>query len=293
MNADPVALSDPGDVSLNGLAARFRARPGAPAARLAGALEAYAAARTPARDAALEADLFRHFPALIARLAAQLEAGPVTRADLPAPLRARHVAPDGRLRVEAVPAADITAPAARAAFVAAVRRLAPGAAGPPAQIEGAGRIIAAAMLTATALALAVAAGLAWLALGRLVLVAAILLPVALAGAVTVGASVLLGIPFNYANIIVLPLMIGIGVDGAVHLALRAARSGRVGATATPAAVLWSALTTIGAFATLALSDHAGTASMGVMLAIALLAAVGMAFALTAPLVRLAERHPRA
>jgi hypothetical protein len=106
------------------------------------------------------------------------------------------------------------------------------------------------------------------------------------------ASALLGLPFNYANVIVLPLMIGIGVDSAVHLALRAARTGKVAGTATPAAVAFSALTTIGAFATLALSDHRGTASMGTMLAIALVAAVAMAFALTGPLVRLAGRRPR-
>jgi predicted RND superfamily exporter protein len=52
----------------------------------------------------------------------------------------------------------------------------------------------------------------------------------------------------------------------------------------------SALTTIAAFGTLALSDHRGTASMGIMLAIALTAAVGAILALTPPLVRLSLRR---
>ena len=292
VNATPAALSSGGEATLGGLAARLRAQGTGAADRLAAALEAYARVRDPARDARLEADLFRYFPLLMDRLSAQLAVDRVTRADLPGAVAARFVAPDGRVRVEAVPGADITDPAAREAFVAEVTAAAPRAAGPPAQIVGAGETIASAMVTASALALAAATLLAWLALRRTALVAAILLPVGLAGAVTLAASVLLGMPFNYANIIVLPLMIGIGVDGAIHLALRAARSESVSATATPAAVAWSALTTIGAFATLALSDHRGTASMGVMLAAALAAAVVMAFALTPPLARLAGRGGR-
>jgi hypothetical protein len=57
-------------------------------------------------------------------------------------------------------------------------------------------------------------------------------------------------------------------------------------------VAFSALTTIGAFATLALSEHRGTASMGLMLTIALLAAILMTFALTPWLARLAGRRAR-
>ena len=290
VNGAPVAFDEGGAVTVTSLAETLRGQGGPGARRLAAVLEAYAVVRTPARDRALTADLFRYFPALIDRLAAQLEVVAVARADLPGALVTRYVAPDGRVRVEAVPRADITEPGARRAFVAAVSAVAPEAAGPPAQIEGAARTISRAMLTACVLALGVAALLALAALRSVAQLAAILVPVALAGVVTLAASAVLGLPFNYANIIVLPLMIGIGVDSAIHLAARAARSGRVSATATPAAVAWSALTTIGAFATLTLSDHRGTASMGAMLVIALVAAVAMAFALTPPLARWTRRR---
>ncbi|MGF1501262.1 MAG: MMPL family transporter [Paracoccaceae bacterium] len=238
---------------------------------------------------ATAAALFHHFDALIGRLAASLEVAPVTRDGLPDRLVGRYVAEDGRLRVEILPEARIDAPDARRAFVDAVLEAAPAAAGPPAQIEGARRTISAAMLQATGIALAAAAALAFLATRSVALTGAVLVPVALAGAVTMAASVLLGLPFNYANIIVLPLLIGIGVDAGVHLALRAQTAGAVFDTATPRAVAASALTTIGAFATLGLSEHQGTASMGIMLAIALVAAVAMAFALTPPLARLEGR----
>ncbi|MEO1600454.1 MAG: MMPL family transporter [Pseudomonadota bacterium] len=262
---------------------------GGAAGRLADALRTWA--RSGASDDALTARLFAHFPALIERLASQLDVAEITASDLPDPLRARYVTTaDGALlyRVEIVPEADVSDPEARAAFVRAVRQVAPGAGGPPDQIEGAANTVATAMLRASLLALAFTALLAFAAVRSLAMVAAILVPVGLAGAVTLAAGVLLGMPLNNANIIVLPLLIGIGVDTGIHLALRAERSGAVFATATPRAVVASALTTIGAFATLALSDHRGTASMGTLLAIALVAAVAMAFALTPWLVRLAR-----
>jgi predicted RND superfamily exporter protein len=122
------------------------------------------------------------------------------------------------------------------------------------------------------------------------LVVAIILPLLLAASVTVAAGVLLGVPFNYANIIVLPLMIGIGVDSGVHLAMRSAGDeAAVFHTSTPRAVLASAATTIAAFGTLGLSAHPGTASMGILLSIAMTAAVVMIFALTPALVRLGQR----
>ncbi len=250
------------------------------------AAEAFTAALARLREgdaagrARLEAALFAHFPALIDRLAAQLEVDRVALDDLPAPLRDGYLAADGRYRVEILPAADIQEPAARAAFVEAVRAVEPGAGGPPEQIEAAADTIAGAMVQASLLALAGTAILALAMVRSLAATVAVLLPVALAGTVTAAATVLLGVPFNYANVIVLPLLIGIGVDAGVHLALRDAQAGQVFATATPGAVLASAATTVGAFATLALSDHRGTASMGLLLAIAVTAAVAMAFTLT-------------
>ena len=171
------------------------------------------------------------------------------------------------------------------------------AAGPPDQIAGATRSVAGAMLQAAALALLGCALLAWAMLRSALRMAAILLPLLLAGAATMGAGVLLGLPFNYANVIVLPLLIGVGIDSGVHFALRAGsrpgsgpRPGSVFDTSTPRAVLYSALTTIAAFGTLGLSEHRGTASMGILLAISLAAAVAMIFALTPTLVRLARRR---
>ncbi|MEO0426585.1 MAG: MMPL family transporter [Pseudomonadota bacterium] len=257
---------------------------------LAEALERWRASPDALSEEALSAALFRFFPLLIDRIALQLEAGEVTADDLPEGLRDRFRAADGRFRVEISAEEDITDPEARARFVAAVTAASPGTGGPPAQVEGAAGAVAGAMAGAAGIALAATALLAWAVLRRLMLVASILIPLLLAGGITLAASALLGIPFNYANVIVLPLMIGIGVDTGVHLAIRASRAtGTVFETSTPRAALASALTTIAAFGTLALSDHRGTASMGIMLCIALTAGLLMIFAITP---RLAARAAR-
>jgi predicted RND superfamily exporter protein len=179
------------------------------------------------------------------------------------------------------------------AFVDAVTEATPGvprASGAPDQIVGAADAVASAILQAAALAFLGCALLAWVILRNLLRVMAILLPLVLAGAVTMAAGVLLGLPFNYANVIVLPLLIGVGIDSGVHFALRANdHAGSVFDTTTPRAVLYSALTSIAAFGTLGLSEHRGTASMGILLATSRAAAVGMIFALTPALVRLSKR----
>jgi hypothetical protein len=176
-------------------------------------------------------------------------------------------------------------------FVNAVAAVAPGAGGPPDQITGAAGSVAGAILQAAALAFLGCALLAWAMLRDVPRIAAILLPLLLAGAATMGAGVILDLPFNYANVIVLPLLIGVGIDSGVHFALRASHQpGSVFDTSTPRAVFYSALTTIAAFGTLGLSEHRGTASMGILLAIALAAVVAMTFALTPTLVRLARRR---
>ncbi len=97
-------------------------------------------------------------------------------------------------------------------------------------------------------------------------------PLILAAMLTVAVAAVAGLPFNFANVIVLPLLFGLGVASAIHLVLRErARNGVTGLfeTSTPRAVVFSALTTVGSFASIALSSHPGTASMGVLLALAI------------------------
>jgi len=106
-------------------------------------------------------------------------------------------------------------------------------------------------------------------------------PIALSKLVTAGAAVAIGMPFNYANIIALPLLVGFGVDSGIHVVhrMRTETAEQLFDTSAMRAVFASGLTIIATFGILAFSSHVGTASMGVMLAIGL--CVSMAFTLIA------------
>jgi predicted RND superfamily exporter protein len=98
----------------------------------------------------------------------------------------------------------------------------------------------------------------------------VLTPLALAALLTVAATVVFSVPFNFANVIVLPLLFGLGVASGIHIVSRGRSAPRgILRTSTPRAVVFSALTTIASFGALALSGHRGTASMGLLLTIAI------------------------
>jgi len=247
---------------------------GPAAARLARALAGYRAAlaEEPGLAAALTADLLAYWPWELAHLRRQLAPEFVSAETLPDDVRNRFVSHDGRHRVEIRPAGDARDAVARRAFIDSVLQVAPGASGGARSVTEAGDIISRAMAQATLLAFGGAALILGLALRSVREPVFMLIPLAMAAILTAATGVLIDRPFNFANVIVLPLLIGIGVDSGIHLALRSRRLERasdVYATTTPRAVTFSALTTIASFGSLAFSPHRGTASMGLLLTIAI------------------------
>jgi len=97
-----------------------------------------------------------------------------------------------------------------------------------------------------------------------------LVPLLVAGAVTLEICVLIGLPLNFANIVAMPLLLGIGVAFKIYYVV-AWRSGRTNLlqTSLTRAIFFSALTTATAFGSLWLSSHPGTSSMGKLLALSL------------------------
>jgi hopanoid biosynthesis associated RND transporter like protein HpnN len=222
--------------------------------------------------AELEARLMTLLPGRLRALSDSLDAGPVTFDDLPDSLRRRHVAADGRASVEVYPKENLHQHQALRRFVGAVRAVALHATGSPVVILEAGNTVVGAFRDAAVLAFVAIAVLLAVLLRRLRDVALVFSPLVLAALLTVAASVLFGLPFNFANVIVLPLLFGLGVANGIHLVLRRRDEGgvtEVMASSTPRAVVFSALTTIGSFASIALSSHPGTASMGMLLTIAI------------------------
>jgi uncharacterized protein len=199
-----------------------------------------------------------------------LQAQPVSLKNLPAELVDGWKAKDGLMRVEALPKGDPNDNDNLRRFADAVLAAEPNAIGGPVSILKSGDTVVKAFVHAGIWALLVISLLLWLALRRVTDVLLTLVPLLVAGAVTLEICVLIGLPLNFANIVALPLLLGIGVAFKIYY-VTAWRSGRTNLlqTSLTRAIFFSALTTATAFGSLWLSSHPGTASMGKLLALSL------------------------
>jgi hypothetical protein len=221
--------------------------------------------------ASLESILLSGFPAQMDRLRTALEPDEITLADLPAPLVARMVTSDGRIRIQIYPRESLIDEMAFSRFVIDVQEVAPQAAGVPINLVEFGRATESSFRQALLSAILAITALLWLLWRRVSDVLLALAPLLLSSTLTCAALVLLDMPFNFANVIVIPLLLGVGVDSGIHLVHRANHLAGTDEsllqTTTARAVLFSALTTAVSFGTLALSSHRGMASLGVVLTI--------------------------
>jgi uncharacterized protein len=240
-----------------------------PASRLARALDA-AVKRGTAILPDLRDSIVSGLPGRLRDLRLALSPETVTLESLPGDLRRAWVTEDGRSRLEIFPKGDPRDNTILERFVAAVRGVAPNATGTPVTIQESGSTVVAAFTRAGIIAITAITLLLLAMLRRIWDVALVLIPLALAGLLTAATSVILDLPLNYANIITLPLLLGIGVAFDIYFVMRW-RAGMSGPlqSSTARAVLFSALTTMTAFGSLALSSHPGTAEMGRLLTISL------------------------
>ena len=244
--------------------------PGADAAnRLAASLTKLADADPDKRDAADAAFVvpLRDRARRAARLSA---AGPVTSKTCPTRLKR----PMDRRRWPRAGPGDAEGRSQRqrnaAPFRRAIQAQFPDAVGTPISILESGKTIVRAFIHAGIFALLSIAILLWIVLRRFGDVLLTLMPLLLAGLVTLEICVLIGMPLNFANIIALPLLLGVGVAFKIYyiMAWRAGQTNLLQSSLTRAVIL-SALTTATAFGSLWLSSHPGTSSMGKLLALSL------------------------
>jgi len=196
---------------------------------------------------------------------------------LPPELKKTWMSTDGRVRVEVVPKGDGNDNAVLRRFVTAVRGVAPEAAGTPVfMIEAAATVIKA-FVQAGLLSVVLITLILFVALRRWVDVALTLVPLLVAIVVTLEICVLVGLRLNFANIIALPLLLGVGVAFKIYYII-AWRSGETNflQSSLTRAILFSACTTAIAFGSLCFSHHPGTSSMGKLMALSLLTTLAAA-----------------
>jgi hopanoid biosynthesis associated RND transporter like protein HpnN len=194
----------------------------------------------------------------------------ITPETIPPEIARDWIAPDGHARVEILPKGDPDDTQTVRDFVRAVLAAEPDASGPAVELFEAGNMVVHSFIAAGVFALGVIAILLLIALRRVSDVLLTLVPLVIAGVVTLELCVVFGIPLNFANIIALPLLLGIGVAFKIYyiLAWRAGRTSLLQSSLTRA-VVFSAMTTATAFGSLWLSSDPGTSSMGKLMALAL------------------------
>jgi uncharacterized protein len=242
----------------------------AQARRLANLLAALAQAPPAALDEAQHA-LVAPLETTLRQVRRLLTAEPVSIEALPPALKSNWMSADGRARVEVAPKGDGNDNAVLSQFVTAVRTIEPDAAGKPIFIIEAAATMVKAFLQAGALSVVAIALILFIALRRSIDVALTLVPLLVAIVVTLEICVLIGLQLNFANIIALPLLLGVGVAFKIYyiVAWRAGGTNFLQSSLTRA-IFFSACTTGIAFGSLWLSHHPGTSSMGKLMALSLL-----------------------
>jgi len=244
-----------------------------PAMRLARAVQTLATG-TPAQRDRAERAIALPLQLALARLKLALQATPVSMRDVPPALSSDWITADGRALVAITPKlpppGNAQRPATLEHFMDAVLHAEPRAAGGPISVRGSANTIMSAFAQAAGWAVLSITILLWITLRKFGDVLRTLLPLLVSTLVTLEVCVLIDLPMNFANVIALPLLLGVGVAFKIYyvMAWRAGQTHLLQSSLTHA-VLFSAATTAAAFGSLSFSHHPGTASMGQLLALAL------------------------
>ncbi|WP_233852132.1 MMPL family transporter [Paraburkholderia sp. HD33-4] len=256
------------------LAAEDHPGPGAAEAQhLSATLQKLAAADAATRERA-EVAMSDTLRIALKQLESLLQPSEITQQSLPPGITAMWIGKGGHALVDIAPKVppgiDPNDDQMLARFAHAVKKAEPGAIGGPISILHSADTIIKAFLQAAVYALLSIAVLLWIALRRVGDVLRTLVPLLVSALVTLELCVVFGMPLNFANIIALPLMLGVGVAFKIYfvMAWRHGQTGLLQSSLTHA-VLFSAATTATAFGSLWLSHHPGTSSMGRLLALSL------------------------
>ena len=222
----------------------------------------------------LQASLLNPLPAVIHDLSESLKAEPITRESLPADLMERWVSADGLYRLQIFPKKDLGELANLREFITEAQRIDPNVTDLPVTYLESMNEVVKAFQQAFSIAFLATTLILLVVLRNLKDTLLVLLPLLLASLFTAAATVIFVVPFNFANIIALPLLFGLGVDSGIHMAHRLHEIEREGGdllgTSEAKGVFYGALTTVFSFLSLALTSHRGTASMGLLLSIGLM-----------------------
>jgi hopanoid biosynthesis associated RND transporter like protein HpnN len=236
-------------------------------------LDAQSAAEKKATLNTLQSSLLGTLPDTMNTLLKGLNPDPVTIDTLPSDLKERWLSHNGIYRVMASPSKDLNVEKNLKEFISEVRQVAPHATDLPVIYLESGNAIVRAFQQALASAVAAIVIVLMLTQRSTKDALLILLSLTLTAILTGASTVLMDNPFNFANIIVIPILFGLGVDAGINIMNRLRHPDRedsVLRTGTARGVVFGELTTMCSLVSMAFTPHLGLASMGQLLAIGLL-----------------------
>lgn len=234
--------------------------------------------------------MFAQLPEKLTMLKESLNAAPVTETDVPAQLKQRFVGKNGRLLLQVAPKKEIFEHEPLKEFVRQVKSVFPNATGEPVMVYESLTVLRDSYLRAFGYAFA---GIAVILLInfksiRFALIGS--LPLAAGLLMMVGGMWLAGISFNSANIIVLPLILGVGIDSAIYIINRYRQGnespGQVAMSSAGIGVFLNALTILFSFGALMVSHHRGVFSIGAIMSLGMAASVAVFLAFLPALLEL-------
>ena len=214
--------------------------------------------------AEFQRSLFNDVRTTFEALRSQDNRAPLSVADLPPALRDRFVGVTGKYLLMVYPRDDIWSRAIQKRFIDQVGKVDPNVTGTPVQLYHYTQLLKDSYQQAAWYSLGAIAILVFLHFRSLLCVILALVPVAIGSLWLGGLMGCLGVPLNPANIMTLPLVIGIGVTNGIHILNRFAeeQTPSILARSTGKAVLVSGLTAMAGFGSLILARHRGIHSLG-------------------------------
>ena len=204
-------------------------------------------------------------------LLGSLNANEFSLDDLPADFKIRWLSKEGTYRIQIFPKKDLIDLANLQEFISDVQTIAPNTTDLPVIYWESMKEVVYSFQKAITIALVVIALLLYFIRRNLTDTLLVMTPLILAGLFTMASTVITNTPINYANIIALPLLLGLGVDNGIHMVEKLHHSlseeQNIYQSSTARAMFYGALTTASSFGGLAFSSHQGIASMGLVITI--------------------------
>ena len=221
--------------------------------------------------------MFAELPEKLTMLKESLGATPVREADVPDQLKQRFVGKSGKLLLQVAAKKEIFERQPLEEFVSQIKTVVPAITGEPVMVYESLTVLRDSYLRAFVYAFVGIAAILLINFRsvRFALIGAV--PLAAGLLLMVGGMWLAGISFNSANIIVLPLILGVGIDSAIYIINRYRQGdetpAQVAVSSAGVGVFLNALTILFSFGALMVAHHQGVFSIGAVMSLGMAASV--------------------